>query len=315
MHPDDPASDADKPRGGAGPPNLSAGPARTLRFTLTLHAEDEPFQLHWIPTQTAKAVHTAALADPAYAQGTGEWAVVDLGKLVQTSDGEDDVVQLDADDWSDLLRAWADLPRLKLPIRPSEFEPFRIEFERFRRPPAFRLAPMFGHMGTEIYLTLHRTIDAHEAELRRWVQNGQVQPRSCSSMLALPGAWRADAGLVVEDLRKFAAALQIDLQVLPPGSREESLSFDKSRAQYEERHRLLQMFRAMGGKVHGVDKEEGRRGALAELARKTGANRHSLSERLENAAREEAALSSPREGAAAVKVKASPFDVLGRRKP
>ena len=241
-------------------------------------------------TNRRGAVHFADCQDPAYAQNTGEGAVVDLGKVVLV-DGEEDVEQLTVGDWALLARAWAGLPPLKLPLREREFEPYRVAFDRYKgyaKPNDFDLSPMVGNMGTDIYLTVRRTIDEHEIELKRWAKEGLVVPRSRSSMVKLPGTWGTGAGLVLDDLRKFAGALQIDVHVAQPDARAKTAADMAAMSDFEQRKYLLGEFRD-GGRVFGVDLEKSRSGALSELADRIDRNKSSLYDRLRKAALEEAA--------------------------
>jgi hypothetical protein len=67
--------------------------------------------------------------------------------------------------------------------------------------------------------------------------------------------------------------------------------------------------------VPGIDAEGSRRGALAELASRTGNKRHALMERIRRAAKEEMALTNANKPTAPTKGVAQFHDMLWHHKP
>jgi len=171
----------------------------------------------------------------------------------------------------------------------ESFAVYHLAFEGFESPRPFELEAAWGNIATDVYLAFISTTNQHEAELKRWIEDGRLCPRDCDTMLKLPGVWGIHAGLLLDDLRTFAASLQIDVLVQAVGPRHQAVALNEDQRQYEERRLLLKEFRALGGTVSVKCKAISTDGLIPGLARKHGVMRQSMQLRLNAAARDEAA--------------------------
>ena len=205
--------------------------------------------VHWIATQTAKAVQEPLRSKHRDAMDKGEWLVTDI---VKTGVFPDDLENLTPADWSHLSKAWADLPIFRLPMGREEFEPYRKAFESYLQPPPFDLDFAYGNGKLELGFQLEDAIDAHVEELRRWIDEGRVQQRTNISTLPTAGAWNSNICLDFESLCKFARSLSVGVFVITP--------LDPM----TKGQRLLGQFREAGGRLKD-DGTPGVRGALEAL--------------------------------------------------
>lgn len=261
-------------------------------YELAVGAGDRLFPLTWIPMQTARAVHErTSPGSSADDSEDGSTHVVALTRRCHGEDG-DRTESLQASNWEDLHSVWSHLPPLQLPISEVAFEPYQRALTAALQPLEWEFEPMFSSLGSALDALVRDTELDHRALLKRRILDGSLVALDGATRVPLVGEWRADAVLTLEGLRAFAGPMLISV-VVRQASDATGAELATVGTGVEQRKRLLEAFRELGGAIDKDGKLTGKRGALSALVRGDGRARKSVTEQLKKARQEEASARSP----------------------
>jgi hypothetical protein len=127
-------------------------------------------------------------------------------------------VRLTNSDWVSLASGvWAHLAPLSLPIPEAEWEPYRIAFER-TPPTDWRLLVTFENPVTRQRVLQHTVANDYRDIVRKAAINGQLKPRSSTTLLPLPaatGELLLDCFIPLDELRVFASQFGVGVKFAP----------------------------------------------------------------------------------------------------
>lgn len=112
---------------------------------------------------------------------------------------------------------WAHLAPLSLPIPEAEWEPYRIAFER-TPPTDWRLLVTFESPVTRQRVLQHTVANDYRDIVRKAAINGQLEPRSSTTLLPLPaatGELLLDCFIPLDEFRVFASQFGVGVKFAP----------------------------------------------------------------------------------------------------
>lgn len=269
-----------------------AGVRRQYLYELAVGAGDRLFPLAWIPPQTARAVHQRPSSGSSTDDSEDRTAhVVALTRLCHGEDGDHNE-SLHVSNWEDLHRVWVHLPPLRLPVSEVAFEPYQRALTEALQPLEWELEPMLSTLGCALDALVRETEDDHRTLLKRRILDGTLVALDGQTRVPVIGEWRANAVLTLEGLQSFARPMLINV-VVRQASDATGPEPAAAGTGVEQRKRLLEAFKRLGGAVDKDGKQIGKRGALGALVRADGRDRKSVTEQLKKAVEEESSARSP----------------------
>lgn len=112
---------------------------------------------------------------------------------------------------------WAHLAPLSLPIPEGEWELYRIAFER-TPPTDWRLLVTFENPVTQQHVLQHTVANEYLDIVRKAATNGQLRPRSSTTVLPLPAATGElflDCFIPLDEFRVFASQFEVGVKFAP----------------------------------------------------------------------------------------------------